>query len=249
MNRPLMTFISDFGLEDAYVAQVKARILSASPDAVIVDVTHTVSPYDILSAAWILFTSYGYFPAGSIHLCVVDPGVGTSRPAAAIRKGGHTFVGPDNGIFSFLYPAEEATEILWRPQGFISSTFHARDVFAPAVLEIMKGVAPNLLGRPLDNPVRFDAAKDMVVHIDRFGTVITNIACSKLRRGCAVLVGKTRIDRVAETFSEIPPGEPALLCGSASTIEIAANRMRAADLLGAEAGMEVLFEPYSLQRE
>ncbi|HQI00020.1 MAG TPA: SAM-dependent chlorinase/fluorinase [Deltaproteobacteria bacterium] len=243
MSRPLITLLSDFGTEDAYVAQVKARILSALPDATIVDITHEVPPYGVLSAAWLLFTSYGYFPAGSIHLCVVDPGVGTSRAAVALKKDGHTFVGPDNGVFSFLYPADEATEILWRPEGHISPTFHARDIFAPAVGEIMKGVPPKQLGQPLTNPVRFDLAKAMVVHIDRFGTVITNVDCSKLKQGCAVLVGKTRIERIAQTFSDIPPGEPALVCGSASTIEIAANRMRAADILGAEVGMELVFEP------
>jgi len=238
-----MTFLSDFGTQDAYVAQVKGRILSAQPDAAIVDITHEVPPYGIVSAAWLLSTSYGYFPAGSIHLCVVDPGVGTSRAAIAVRKGGHTFVGPDNGIFSFLYPAEEATEILWRPEGPVSPTFHARDVFAPAIGEIMKGTPPRQLGRPLSHPVRFDTARPMVVHIDRFGTVITNIGCSKLRQGCAVLMGKARIDRIVQTFSDIPPGEPALFCGSASTVEIAANRRRAADILGAEVGMELVVEP------
>ena len=238
-----MTFISDFGLEDAYVAQVKARVLTMVPDAAIVDITHEVSPYDILSAAWLISTSYGYFPDGSIHLCVVDPGVGTSRAAVAVRKGGHLFVGPDNGIFSFLYPAEGVTEILWRPEGNVSPTFHARDVFAPAVARIMMGVSPEHLGQPLENPVRFDVTKPMVVHIDRFGTVITTIDCSMLRQGCAILVGKTRINRIAGTFMDIPPGETALVCGSASTIEIAANRASAADMLGAEVGMVLVFEP------
>ncbi len=143
-----MTFMSDFGLEDAYVAQVKARVLSRMPDACIVDITHGVRPYDIISAAWLLSTSFSYFPEGSIHLCVVDPGVGTSRAALAVRKGGHIFVGPDNGIFSFLYPAQEVIETIWRPEGPVSRTFHGRDLFAPVVAEIMEGVPLESLGPP-----------------------------------------------------------------------------------------------------
>lgn len=238
-----MTFMSDFGLEDAYVAQVKARVLSRMPDACIVDITHGVRPYDIISAAWLLSTSFSYFPEGSIHLCVVDPGVGTSRAALAVRKGGHIFVGPDNGIFSFLYPAQEVIETIWRPEGPVSRTFHGRDLFAPVVAEIMEGVPLESLGPPMDNPAAFDTSREMVVHVDRFGTVITNIPSVKLKDGCSVTCGERKVGRIAGTFSDIPPGELSLVCGSASTIEIAANRADAAEMLGAGVGMDVLFDP------
>lgn len=238
-----MTFMSDFGLEDAYAAQVKARIISLMPDACIVDITHSVSPYDIISAAWLLFTSFSYFPEGSIHLCVVDPGVGTSRAVLTVQKEGHIFVGPDNGVFSFLYPGQAVIETIWRPEGPVSSTFHGRDIFAPVVAEILKGVSPESLGPPMNDPAAFDISRDMVVHIDRFGTVVTNIPCVKLQNGCSVTCGSSKVDRIAGTFSDIPPGALALICGSASTIEISANRDRAADLLGAGVGMDLFFEP------
>lgn len=239
----MITFLSDFGLEDAYVAQVKARILSARPDAVIVDITHQAFPYDIRSAAWLLHTSWPYFPSGTIHLCVVDPGVGTQRPVLAIRKEGRFFIGPDNGVFSFIYPGQTVTEVTWRPETSIAATFHGRDVFAPVVVEILKGKVPEDLGHPFDKPVSFDISHDMVVHIDRFGTLVTNIDERKLKQGCAVIVGGRRIDRIAKTFADIPSGEAALIRGSASTVEIAANRSRAADILQAKTGMEVVFEP------
>ncbi|HPE46365.1 MAG TPA: SAM-dependent chlorinase/fluorinase, partial [Deltaproteobacteria bacterium] len=104
---PLLTFLSDFGSRDAYAAQVKAVILSKVPEAKIVDISHEVEPFNLVSAGWLLFTSYRYFPAGTVHLAVVDPGVGTARAVLLVRKGGHVFVGPDNGLFSFLYPADE----------------------------------------------------------------------------------------------------------------------------------------------
>ncbi len=243
MGRRIITFTSDFGLEDAYVAQVKARILSLADDACIVDIAHGVHPYGIVSAAWLLSTSFAYFPAGSVHLCVVDPGVGTSRAVLAVQKKGHFFVGPDNGVFSFLYPAQEVIEILWRPGGPVSRTFHGRDLFAPVAAEILKGAHPESLGQTMDTPEAFDISRDMVVHIDRFGTVITNIPCGKLKDGCSVTIGGRKVDRIAGTFSDIPPGELALVCGSASTVEIAANRIGAAGILGADAGMDILFEP------
>lgn len=248
MDRPLVTFLSDFGLYDAYTAQVKAVILSAVPDARIVDITHEVPSYSILQAAWLLHTSYRYFPVGAVHLCVVDPGVGTPRPALAVRKGGHIFVGPDNGVFSFLYPADAIIEVRWRPSTAVSPTFHGRDFFAPLVAEVMRGTPLETLGSPADRPVSFDVSRDMVAHIDRFGTVITTIPASKLKDGCSVQVGEMRVGTIAPTFAGIPEGGLALLHGSASTIEIAADRASAAAMLGARVGQEVVFYP-GLERE
>ena len=247
MHRPVVTLLTDFGLEDAYVAQIKARILSSIPDVKLVDITHSLPPFGVIPAGWLLSTSYPYFPRGSIHLCVVDPGVGTSRAVLAILKDGHAFVGPDNGVFSFLYPAQSVIEVTWRPSGNISGTFHGRDIFAPVVVELLKYVPPQTLGRPFGKPVIIDVSRDMVVHVDRFGNVVTNIEGSRLKAGCTLTVGEKKISRVAESYAGIPPGELGLIVGSASTVEVAANRVSAASLLGAEAGMPVRFEPRASQ--
>ncbi len=248
MDRPLVTFLSDFGLKDAYVAQVKAVILSGMRDAAIVDISHEVEPYGILSAAWLLHTAWRSFPEGSTHLCVVDPGVGSPRGILAVRKEGHTFLGPDNGVFSFLFPAEEVIEVAWRPQGAVSRTFHGRDVFAPLVLQILKGADTASLGRPAANPVAMDVSRDMVVHTDRFGNLVTNIPASRLRQGSSLVINGACIDLAARTFLDIPEGSLALMEGSASTIEIAACKASAADILGVKTGTEVLFRE-ARQRE
>ncbi|HNY66838.1 MAG TPA: SAM-dependent chlorinase/fluorinase [Deltaproteobacteria bacterium] len=242
MGERIVTFLSDFGLQDGYVAQVKARLLSLAPGTAIVDITHEVAPYGITSAAWILSTSYPYFPPGSIHLCVVDPGVGTARSVLAARKGDHLFVGPDNGVFSFIYPADSVTRVDWRPAGPVSPTFHGRDLFAPVVGELLRGAQPESLGSCLEKPVSFDTSRDMVAHIDRFGTLVTTIPCARLRDGCSLLVGGVSIRTVAQTFADIPQGGLALICGSAGTVEVAADRGSAAQVLGAKVGMEVVLK-------
>lgn len=237
--RQIVTFLSDFGLSDAYVAQVKARIISAADDAIIVDITHDIASYGIISGAWLLYTSYAFFKKGTVHLAVVDPGVGSQRAVIIVKKAGHIFVGPDNGIFSFLYPADEVIEVTWRPDGVISETFHGRDVFAPVVVKILADPSCEGLGALLENPVTLDVENPMVVHIDKFGNVVTNIEWSRLKPGMVMHCGEMRIDFIARTFSEIPEGGLAVLCGSSDTIEIVSNRGSAAQMIGAYVGMPV----------
>ena len=237
--KQVVTFLSDFGLGDAYVAQVKARILSSLPDALIVDITHEIPSYAVLSGAWLLFTTYAWFPKGTVHLCVVDPGVGSNRALIIVKKAGHIFIGPDNGIFSFLYPADEVMEVTWRPDGEISQTFHGRDIFAPVVVKILAEPSCRGLGSVLENPVTLDVENSMVVHIDKFGNVVTNIECSHMKPGVVLHCGKMRIDFIVRTFSEIPEGGIAIVCGSSDTIEIVANRGSAAQLTGAYVGMPI----------
>lgn len=240
---PYMTFLSDFGLRDAYVAQVKAVILSRVPQARIVDISHDIDAFDFISAGWLLATSYRCFSAGTVHLAVVDPGVGTDRAVLMVRKDGHVFVGPDNGLFSFIYPADEVIEVTWRPGGVISPTFHGRDIFAPIVVKLLTGHGLGVAGRPRTDPVFFDVHAPMVVHIDGFGNVITNIPCSRLAPGAAVEVNGTRVESESGTFADIPIGGLGLVCGSAGTIEIAANRARASDMARARVGMAVSIVP------
>ncbi|MBN1635678.1 MAG: SAM-dependent chlorinase/fluorinase [Deltaproteobacteria bacterium] len=238
-----MTFLSDFSLRDAYVAQVKGRILTAVPEVNIVDITHEVSSYTIISAAWLLYTTYCWFPRGSIHLAVVDPGVGTQRALIVLEKEDHIFIGPDNGIFSFLYGEATVREVIWKPADHVCNTFHARDIFAPLVVEILNGVEPSSLGRLKVDPVSFDIRSHMVVHIDNFGNIVTNIEGSLLKTGYALQVAGHSIGRIVQTFDDLRPGELGLVCGSVSTIEIVARQKSAADMLGVTVGMptELLF--------
>lgn len=236
---PFITFLSDFGLRDAYVAQVKAVILSAVPDARIVDITHDVEPFNLISAGWLLSTSYRYFPQGTVHLAVVDPGVGTDRAILMVRKDRHVFVGPDNGVFSFLLPSDEVMEVTWRPEGAVSSTFHGRDIFAPLVVRLITGHGLGVPGTAKADPVRLALDAPMVVHIDTFGNVVTNIPGDRLGEDASLEINGHAIRSAARTFAQVPPGETGLICGSASTIEVVANQARAADIVGARVGMKV----------
>jgi S-adenosylmethionine hydrolase len=238
--QPIVTFLSDFGTGDAYVAQVKAVILSGLPGAAIVDITHEIRPFDILSAAWTLHTTYRYFPEGTCHLAVVDPGVGTSRDVLAVRKGRHIFIGPDNGIFSFLYPADEVIEVLWRPDAPVSPTFHGRDVFAPVLVKAALGADPGSLGRIKTDPVRMDVHAPMVVAIDRFGNIITNVESSHLKEGFSLTIGDIRIQGIADTYADLPRGEMGLIRSSTSTIEIAMYQGNAAQALDVRVGTPVV---------
>lgn len=230
----VVTFLSDFGVKDAYAAQVKAVILSLAPDALIVDITHEVEPYDIISAGWLLHASYRYFPEGTVHLAVVDPGVGTARAALLVKKDGHTFIGPDNGIFSFLFPADGVYEVLWRPAGAVSNTFHGRDVFAPVAARVLAGDEPDMA--PAAAPVRIDTTSPMVVHIDRFGNVITNIPGAPPGQKLALMVAGVKVEGVYGTYGDIPAGRLGLVTGSAGTIEIAAYTSSASALLSVRPG-------------
>lgn len=237
--KKILTFLSDFGVKDSYASQVKGRILSTAPDVSIIDITHDCERYDIIAGAWLLHTSWRHFPKNTVHLAVVDPGVGTDRAMLAVEKDGHFFIGPDNGIFSFIYPAEKVFEITWRPKAEISPTFHARDIMAPVSAMILNGVQPAALGAPGKEAVSFDVKAPMVVHVDGFGNVITNIGFESLN-GCGVTVNGTFTGKAAATYSDITEGEIALIKGSAGTVEISANMRSAADIIKARTGMPVM---------
>jgi S-adenosylmethionine hydrolase len=236
--RKVITFLSDFGTKDSYVAQVKGRILSMIPDVLIVDITHECDPYYIISAAWLLHTTWKEFPLNTVHLAVVDPGVGTGRAVLALEKAGHFFVGPDNGIFSFIYPAKRAFEITWRPKAAVSSTFHARDIMAEAAAMILGRIQPAALGIPIENPVVFDVSSPMVVGIDRFGNVVTNIGAEGGLPEEITINGK-KISKPASTFADIEEGGLAMIRGSAGTLEIVSNMANAAEMLKARVGMKI----------
>jgi S-adenosylmethionine hydrolase len=259
LNSPVISLLSDFGLQDEYVAVMKGVILDICPAARLVDISHLIAPQDVRSAAFVLYASYRYFPQGTIHLAVVDPGVGTHRRAVAVRMGSCFFVGPDNGLFSLILKKETAWEarLLENAQfrrNPVSSTFHGRDIFAPAAAHLARGVRFDMLGPvcglisvPWEEPVvGKDTVKGEVIHIDRFGNAVTNVAIELLEkkapaRKWAVRAGRSAVS-IRRTYGMVEPGEALALAGSTGFIEIAVNQASAASKLELHPGTQVTFE-------
>lgn len=256
---PIITLTTDFGTEDHYVAAMKASILSISTQLSIVDVTHDVSPHDIREAGWVLRNAFQAFPRHTVHVAVADPGVGTDRRAILAVTENHYFLGPDNGIFSFVFEAEPPLHVYEitaahyrRPE--VSATFHARDIFAPAAAHLARGAEPSNFGEPVENPVRLDlprpkvtqegTVRAAVAHVDRFGNVILNLTRSAIgalmekigARAFTAKAGATTIAKMAATYGEGPSDAPFLLFNSSDFLEIAANRSRACDIVGLKTG-------------
>ncbi|MBI3939367.1 MAG: SAM-dependent chlorinase/fluorinase [Acidobacteria bacterium] len=256
--RPLITLITDFGLREYFVGAMKGAILSVNPDTDIVDVTHDVRSHDIPEAAFTLRCAYSFFPPRTIHVVVVDPGVGSARRALIVSAAGHYFVGPDNGVFSLIYQSETVERVISitaehyfrRP---VSDTFHGRDIFGPVAAWIGSGIEIGKFGEAISDYVKLtipklvrDAAgvvRGVVLHIDRFGNLITSISAAELAG-----IGKARkfsvagkeIHRIVRSYSDGLPAEPFALVGSAGFFEIAAQQSSAATLLQAQQGNEVL---------
>jgi S-adenosylmethionine hydrolase len=238
---------------------MKGVMLEICPDAKLVDISHLIAPQSVRSGAFVLYTSYEFFPQGTIHLAVVDPGVGTERAAIAIRAKSCFFVGPDNGLFSFILKKEigweaRRLENLQFSRSPLSSTFHGRDLFAPVAAHIARGVQFDALGPPGDpifaqwgEPiVREGEVKGEVIHIDRFGNAIINVLCDTLeKQGPAekwtTSAGKTEINSIQQTYGRVPAGEALVLTGSSGFIEIAVNQGNAASELGLRPGTRVTF--------
>ncbi|MDT7856892.1 SAM-dependent chlorinase/fluorinase [Rubrivirga sp. S365] len=260
----IVTLTTDFGLRDGYVAAMKGAMLAAAPDVRAVDVTHEVPAQDVMAAAFVLRGAAPFFPAGTVHLAVVDPGVGTLRRAIAARLvvGGTPcrFVGPDNGLLPLLAdgPPVEAV-VLDRPGAWRtpvpSDTLHGRDVFGPVAAALAAGAALDDIGSPagplapLHWPLpRVDAegVEGMVLHVDRFGNCTTNIPREALagRGGFKAYVGSSVLRRHAPSYGHVAAGEPLTLFGSSGHLEIAVNRGDAAALLSVVRGapVSVVFE-------
>lgn len=258
MNPPVITLLSDFGLQDHYVAVMKGVILEICPCARLIDISHLVAPGDVRSAAFLLYASHRYFPQGTIHLAVVDPGVGTERRAVAIRVGASYFVGPDNGLFSLVVNKEtdweaRSLENATLRRHPVSNTFHGRDIFAPAAAHLAAGVPFDMLGPPCDllsvsreKPVvTKDSVQGEVIHIDRFGNALTNVALEILEKMApaekwAVLAGGSTLS-IRKTYGEAKTGEALALAGSTGFVEIAVNGGSAASQLQLHTGTRVLF--------
>jgi S-adenosyl-L-methionine hydrolase (adenosine-forming) len=269
VSRRIITLLTDFGTEDYFVGAMKGVILTRSPEAVIVDITHAIPPQDVQAGAFMLSAVYSNFPTGSIHVAVVDPGVGSDRRPIMVETGDYMFVGPDNGLFSIVLDREPAAQVrhLINANYFLqnrSSTFHGRDIFAPVAAALAEGAPPGDLGPIILDPVRsgFIESKIMadgtiagtIIHIDHFGNCVTNIAWGNLRplqktRSFCLRVKEDEVRRLLRSYSEAAaePGAPFLIVGSAGFLEISVCCSSAARELNIAVGDSVQVEIHELQ--
>lgn len=257
--RPIVAFLTDFGTRDHYAGVMKGVVLSLCPEATVVDVTHELPPHDITAAAYHLAATYKFFPAGTIFVTVVDPGVGSARRGIAIEAGDWKFVAPDNGVLTLVVretPPKMAVELTERryARPTISRTFEGRDRFAPAAAWLAKGTNITALGRPahdlvqLDLPVVEETRESItgaIVRIDRFGNAVSNIDRKSFERlgagrSIVILAGGEPVDRLVATYSEIGPGDVCALFGSTDHLEFAAQGSSAAELRGLSFGTPVV---------
>jgi len=242
----IVTLLTDFGTADSYVAEMKAVLLSRVPAATIVDISHDVPPGNVRSAQYLLSRAWHRFPAGTIHLAVVDPAVGTERRAIAAEAANHRFVAPDNGVLSFL-PSDARFVALPVPRD-AAPTFHGRDVFAPAVAALASGNRLDQLGEAIKQPQRSplptarsqsDGVIGEVLYVDRFGTLISNISPDVVEPGVRIRVAGTDVGPLRRTFGDAARGTLVAFTGSGGTVEIAVRDGSAARLLGVGVGAEV----------
>jgi S-adenosylmethionine hydrolase len=245
----VVTLLTDFGTSDSYVAEMRGVILSTTPTAVLTDITHGVNPGDVRSAAYLLGRTWDRFPPSTIHLVVVDPGVGTARAALAFSAHGHCFVGPDNGVFTpVLHDAEVEAVVLATPE-HASPTFHGRDVFAPAAAALAAGATLATLGRPFSGiPERLAYTKPHhegksivgeVVYIDRFGSLITNLPADLVPPYARLEVEDLDIGPLRRTYNDVTTGGLLAYVGSGGALEIAVRNGSAARRLGVGVGGRV----------
>jgi S-adenosylmethionine hydrolase len=259
-DAPIITLLTDFGIEDYYVAAMKGVILARCGHARLIDISHTIGPQNVLSAAYVLRGAYEQFPAGTIHLAVVDPGVGSSRRGIILRTDRYLFVGPDNGLFSLVMrESVESFEI--QPSAHlpatVSNTFHGRDIFAQVAAALAAGIRPEELASAIRDPKRLaplaelagSRIKSKIVHIDRFGNGVTGIERRQLNsdllpRSFAIRIGGALIHGQRRFYSEEPvvSGEPFVIWGSLNFLEISVANDSAAAMLGLCCGQELTLE-------
>jgi len=258
---PLITLTTDFGLNDHFVGAVKGVILEIVPEAHIIDISHAVQPFDVLDGALAISQAYAYYPSGTVHMVVVDPGVGTARRPIIFTGERHLFVAPDNGVLSLVYDQEKGISVrhvtselyFLQPS---SNTFHARDIFAPIAAYLAKGTDPARFGDEINDYVRLAAPRPkrvdertlrgVILKVDRFGNLITNITPQDLPAlfeaklpSFKISVGKRQVVRMCANYAEGAPSEAFGILGSMGFLEIATNRGSAAQMLGAAKGAEV----------
>jgi hypothetical protein len=258
MNRPVITLLTDFGTSDHYVGAMKGVMLGICPDAQLVDITHEIRPYQIADAAFTLSQAWPYFPAGSIHLIVVDPGVGSSRRPLVAEADGHIFVAPDNGVLTLVQNSaagfnarQISAELFFRQP--VSRTFHGRDIFAPVAAHLAQGVRPEEFGNRIGDPVTLPFANPLrtgpeswtgtVLHVDRFGNIVTNFRwpdfSEVVRTRFEIGISASRVNVYYANYSSAAQGEFFVINGSSGYLEISSNQQDAASLLAVSAGSEI----------
>lgn len=257
--RPVIAFLTDFGSADHYAGTMKGVVLGICPDATLVDISHDIPAHDVLEGALQLAAACRYFPAGTIFVAVVDPGVGSARRGIAADTGDYKFVAPDNGVLTAVLrdlPPKRIVELTERryARPTVSRTFEGRDRFAPAAAWLAKGIQLPALGRPVHDYVRLDLAgaevdgdtlRGRVVRVDRFGNLITSLdrrSVEKFAEGYAIAIAVEGqpVERVVATYAEMAPGEVCALYGSTDHLELAEAGASAAARLGLARGAEVL---------
>jgi len=257
MPRPIVTLITDFGLSDHYAGVMRGVILGICPQAEIVDISHEVGAYEVVEGAFLLSQTYPYFPRGTVHVVVIDPGVGTARRPIVAEAAGQRFVAPDNGVLSLMY-AREKPKVRWitaekyflKP---VSQTFHGRDIFAPVGAHLARGVAPASMGKLITDYLRLHFERPVrtarrawtgaVLKIDRFGNLITNFPAADFpelgNRPFEMSIGLETVSRMARNYAESGTGELFVIVGSSGYLEVSASQASAAKMLGCGVGAPV----------
>jgi S-adenosyl-L-methionine hydrolase (adenosine-forming) len=248
-SRRIITLLTDFGTADGYVGELKGVLASGAAGVSIIDIAHDLASHDVEGARLALARYWRRFPPGTVHVVVIDPGVGGERAALAVESEGRFLVGPDNGVLSpaLLHSGARCVALPVPPTA--SPTFHGRDVFAPAAAELAQGIALDALGTPFGGPIirrtpeairREDGAiAGVVITVDRFGNAVTNLMA---RRGGSIVVGRERLP-LSRTYVEVEQGALVALVGSSGLVEIACRNGSAATKLGLERGSPVLLQP------
>lgn len=242
----VVTLLTDFGTADSYVAEMKGVLMTCAPKTTVVDITHQVPAGDVHAAQYVLSRTWMFFPEGTVHVAVVDAGVGTDRRVLGATRFGHYFLAPDNGLLSFLSLNATFVSIPVLPEA--APTFHGRDVFAPAAAGLTTGVALESLGTLITDPhyaplpipkTEGGALVGEVIYVDRFGTLVSNISPSAVKPGASIRVGDVDVGPLRRTFADVASGALVAFTGSGGTIEIAVRDGSAMRLLGLSVGAEV----------
>lgn len=258
MKTAIISLLTDFGARDHYVGAMKGVMLGICPGAQLVDITHDIAAYEITEAAYALSQAWPCFPKGTVHLVVIDPGVGSSRRALVAQAHGQFFVAPDNGVLTMVLAAdakhrvrEITAEAYFRKP--VSRTFHGRDIFSPVAAHVAAGVPPAKFGKRIEDYLMLSLAKPVrtarrgwtgaILKIDRFGNIITNFEWANFRWIAEIpfnmQVGLKYVNRVASNYADIAPGEICAVEGSSGLIEVSAREASAAAMLGVGTGAPV----------